>query len=262
MTAARPIGVPEGMRWPESAESGAVVEIRGVRKSFGRRTVLHPLDCGFRAGRATAIVGPNAAGKSTLIKIVVGLVRPDAGEVVVAGTPLNGDPSYRERVGYMPQVARFPENLTGRKVIAMLRDLRGASAPLDTGVLEGLGLERELDKPVRTLSGGTRQKLNAALAFLFRPSLLVLDEPTAGLDPLASAFLKDRLVEGRRAGVSILIASHLLGEVEELVDDVLFLSEGRVHFQGPVRRLVEQTGERRLERSIARLMRQAQGAEP
>lgn len=261
MTAARPLEAAERLPGREPAGGGAVVEMRGVRKSFGRRPVLHRLDCAFRAGRTTAIVGPNAAGKSTLIKIILGLVRPDAGDVIVAGTRLNGDPSYRERVGYMPQVARFPENLTGRKVIALLRDVRGVSRPLDTTVLEGLGLERELDKPVRTLSGGTRQKLNAALAFLFRPSLLVLDEPTAGLDPLASAFLKDRLIEARRTGVSIVIASHLMGEVEELVDDVLFLSDGRVHFLGPVRRLVEQTGERRLERSIARLMRQARGAD-
>jgi Cu-processing system ATP-binding protein len=157
----------------------------------------------------------------------------------------------------MPQAARFPENLTGRKVLAMLRDLRGPAAPVDTTLLDDFGLQQELDKPVRTLSGGTRQKLNAAIAFLFRPSLLILDEPTAGLDPMASGVLKDRILSAARSGTSVVLTSHVLSELEDLVEDVVFLLDGAVRFAGPLAQLRLETGEVKLERAIAGLMRGA-----
>jgi Cu-processing system ATP-binding protein len=232
-----------------------VVAIRGLNKRFGRRAVLRSVNCAIGRGRVTAVLGPNAAGKSTLIKLILGMVRPDDGEVLVNGVVANGDPGYRAAIGYMPQAARFPENLTGRKVLAMLRDLRGSGAPADTTLFDELGLAPELDKPVRTLSGGTRQKLNAAIAFLFRPSLLILDEPTAGLDPVASGVLKDRIVAAARGGASVILTSHALSELEELVDDVVFLLDGAVRFAGPLEQLRRETGETRLERAIAGLMR-------
>jgi Cu-processing system ATP-binding protein len=262
MTALRavPLGaLPVEQPAPAPAGTGAMVEVRCLSKRFGRRLVLDDVSCTMGRGRVTGVLGPNAAGKSTLIKVILGLVRPDAGWAVVDGEVVNGDPGYRAGIGYMPQAARFPENLTGRKVIGMLRDLRGASAPVDQGLLEGFDLGRELDKPVRTLSGGTRQKLNAAIAFLFRPRVLLLDEPTAGLDPVASALLKDRVLDARRSGVSVVLASHVLGEVEELADDIVFLLEGRVRFEGGIGRLEDETGEARLERAIARLMRRPAG---
>jgi Cu-processing system ATP-binding protein len=249
--------VPDPVTAPRHATGPgtAIVELRGLSKRFGRRTVLHAVDCAIGRGRVTAVLGPNAAGKSTLIKMILGMVRPDAGEVLVDGIRINGDPGYRAAIGYMPQAGRFPENLTGRKVVAMLRDLRGAMASVDTTLLDEFGLGEELDKPVRTLSGGTRQKLNAAIAFLFRPSLLILDEPTAGLDPVASGVLKDRILAMGRSGTSVIITSHVLSELEELVDDVVFLLDGVVRFAGPLDQLRRETGEARLERAIAGLMR-------
>lgn len=235
--------------------TGTIVDVRGLNKRFGRRMVLRGVDCVIGRGRVTAVLGPNAAGKSTLIKVILGMVRPDAGEVLVDKVRVNGDPGYRAAIGYMPQAARFPENLTGRKVLAMLRDLRGPAATVDTTLLDQLGLAEELDKPVRTLSGGTRQKLNAATAFLFRPSLLILDEPTAGLDPVASGVLKDRILAAAQAGASVILTSHVLSELEELVDDIVFLLEGTVRFAGPLEELRRETGEARLERAIAGLMR-------
>jgi Cu-processing system ATP-binding protein len=232
-----------------------VVELRGLGKSFGQRVVLRSIDCAFGRGQVTAVLGPNAAGKSTLIKVILGMVRPDAGQVLVDGVLVNGDPAYRAGIGYMPQAARFPENLTGRKVLAMLRDLRGAAAPVDTTLLDAFELAQELDKPVRTLSGGTRQKLNAAIAFLFRPPLLILDEPTAGLDPVASGLLKDRILDAARGGATVILTSHVLSELEELVDGIVFLLDGAVRFAGPLDRLRRETGEARLERAIAGLMR-------
>lgn len=232
-----------------------IVSASGLTKRFGRLEVLRGVDFVIRAGRVTAILGPNGAGKSTVIKMLLGLIRPDAGSLAVRGRPVGDDPGYRAEVGYMPQHARFPENLTGREVVHLLRDLRGDAVPEDDELFESFALAAELDKPVRTLSGGTRQKLNAAIAFMFRPALLVLDEPTAGLDPIASGVLKDKILRARHGGTSILLSSHVLSELQELVDDIVFLLEGRVEFQGSLRRLLDTTGETRLERAIAELMR-------
>jgi Cu-processing system ATP-binding protein len=231
-----------------------VIEGIGVTKRYGRVPVLRGIDFAVKAGRVTAILGPNGAGKSTLIRMLLGLARPDEGSVTVAGTAVGDDPGYRAAIGYMPQHPHFPENLTGREVVRLLRELRRHSVPEDDELFEAFALPAELDKPVRNLSGGTKQKLNAALAFMFRPRILLLDEPTAGLDPVASGVLKARILGARQAGVTVLVVSHVLSELEDLVDDVIFLLEGRVEFQGSLRRLEEITGESRLEPAVARLM--------
>jgi Cu-processing system ATP-binding protein len=231
-----------------------VIDGIGVTKHYGRAPVLRGIDFAVKAGRVTAILGPNGAGKSTLIRMLLGLARPDEGSVAVAGTAVGDDPGYRAAIGYMPQHPHFPENLTGREVVRLLRELRRHSVPEDDELFEAFALPAELDKPVRNLSGGTKQKLNAALAFMFRPRILLLDEPTAGLDPVASGVLKARILGARQAGVTVLVVSHVLSELEDLVDDVIFLLEGRVEFQGSLRRLEEITGESRLEPAVARLM--------
>ncbi len=232
------------------------VRVERLSKRFGRVAVLRDLDLVLAPGRITAVVGPNAAGKSTLIKSIVGLVRPDAGagRILIDGQVVGSDHRYRERVGYMPQAARFPDHLTGREVLALLLGLRGNPANADLELIDRFALEPSLDQPIRTLSGGTRQKLNAAVAFLFRPSLVILDEPTAGLDPLASAILKDKVLATPAAGGTVLLTSHIMSEIEELAQDVVFLVEGRVAYQGSIGNLVASTGESRLERAIARLM--------
>lgn len=232
----------------------AAVELIGVRKHFGRLTVLDGVEAGISAGRVTAIVGPNASGKSTLIKCILGLVRPDAGSITVLGSPAGPDPAYRRGVGYMPQGAPFPDNLTGREVLARVQAMRPGDAT-DDDLVHRFQLEPVLDKPIRVLSGGTRQKLNAALALRFRPALLVLDEPTAGLDPVASGVFKEKVQQAADLGATVLLTSHVMGEVEELADDVLFLLDGRVRFQGTMEDLRRLTGEQRLERAVSRLMR-------
>jgi Cu-processing system ATP-binding protein len=233
------------------------VEISGLRKRFGRREVLRGVELSIAAGRITAIVGPNAAGKTTLIKLILGLVqhRESDGSIRFDGVAVNGKPDYRERIGYMPQLAHFPGQLTGREVLALLKGLRPhPELPLDEELLERFALAQSLDQPVRTLSGGTRQKLNAIVAFLFRPSLLILDEPTAGLDPVASSILKDKVLRAPGEGCTVLLTSHLMSEVEELAQDLIFLLDGSVAFRGTVEALLRQSGEVRLERAIARLL--------
>ena len=242
-----------------------MLEIRGLTKRFGAQAVLRGVDLVVRAGRVTAVVGPNGAGKTTLIKSVLGLTRPDGGEIRIGGQLVVGD-AYRARIGYMPQMARFPENLSAANLMAMLVDLRrgageapGTAGELDDELVARFELEPHLRKPLRALSGGTRQKVNAVLAFLFRPELLVLDEPTAGLDPVASGVLKDRIVAERTAGRTFVLTSHISSELEELADDVAFLLDGRIAFAGPVEELLRRTRQPRLERAIAELMRRPSG---
>jgi Cu-processing system ATP-binding protein len=231
-----------------------MITLRGAVKRFGRRVVLDDLDATIHRGRVTVLVGPNGAGKTTLLKLVLGLARADAGVIAVGDHLLDGSPAYRAAIGYMPQIARFPAHQTGRELLAMLAALRDTTEPPDLSLAEAFGLGEQFDRPLGVLSGGTRQKVNAVLAFAFRPTLVILDEPTAGLDPLASGVLKDRLAMERARGTTVLVTSHVLAEVEELADDVLFLSEGRAAWQGGVTELKRRTGAATLERAVARLL--------
>ncbi|HJS46467.1 MAG TPA: ABC transporter ATP-binding protein [Gemmatimonadales bacterium] len=233
---------------------GARLEVAGLRKSFGGLEVLRGVDLRPAPGRVTALVGPNGAGKSTLVKSVLGLVRPGGGVIRLDGVPLGEDPRPRAAIGYMPQLPRFPENLTGAEVLALLRGLRGPGVATDEALLDRFRLRDQLGKPVRTLSGGTRQKLNGAIAFLFAPRLLLLDEPTAGLDPAARAVLKDRIREVSEAGATVLISSHVMAELEDLAQDLVVLIEGQVVYHGAVRELVQRTGLHGLERAVASLL--------
>jgi len=229
-----------------------------VRKRFGRLEVLRGIDDSIAPGRITALVGPNAAGKTTLIKLILGLVHPEPGSLIeVDGIAVNGDPSYRRRIGYMPQAACFPEHLTGRELLQLLTGLRGQREGLDEELLQRFRLAASLDRPVRTLSGGTRQKLNAVVAFLFRPSLLILDEPTAGLDPVAAGILKEKVLRAPGEGTTVLLTSHLMSEVEELAQDLRFLLDGSIAFRGTIAALLAESGEPRLERAMARLLEAA-----
>ncbi len=223
-------------------------------KRFGSRVVLDGFDATVRDGRVTALVGPNGAGKTTLIKLILGLTRSDRGTVAVGDRLLDGSPDYREDIGYMPQIARFPAHLSGRELLGMLASLRAASAAPDLSLVEDFNLGDAFDRPLGVLSGGTRQKVNAVLAFAFRPKLLLLDEPTSGLDPLSCRVLKDRIAAEREAGTTVLITSHVLPELEELADDVLFLTDGRAGWSGDVAALKHRTGENTLERAVARLL--------
>jgi Cu-processing system ATP-binding protein len=230
-----------------------MIEVRGLRKRFGAVQVLDGVDLTIRTGRVTAIVGPNSAGKTTLIKSILGLTRADAGSIRVADHDLDPDGMYRSDIGYMPQIAHFPGNLSATDVFAMMRDLR-AGVQRDEELIDRLELRPHLDKPLRVLSGGTRQKVNVALAFLFTPYLLILDEPTAGLDPVAAGIVKDKVLAERGKGRTFVITSHVMSDLEELADDIAFLVDGRIRFSGGVNLLKRMTRQLSLERAIARVM--------
>ena len=231
-----------------------MIKARGVSKSFGPIHVLEGIDVDIPMGEITAIVGPNASGKTTFNRILLGLVQPDAGEILFDGDSIIGQSAYRERIGYMPQAARFPENLCAGDVFEMIANLRG-TVRRDNELLDTLGMAPILCTPFRQLSGGTRQRVNAALAFMFQPELLILDEPTAALDPVSSSILKDKIRAERSRGRTFIVTSHVLSEVEELADRIIFLLDGTVRFAGRPAELMAATGEMRLERAVASVMR-------
>ena len=230
-----------------------MIEARGLCKRFGSVDVLRGLDLRIERGRVTAIVGPNGAGKTTFIKSVLGLTRPDAGTLTFDGTAIGDDESYRARIGYMPQIARFPEHMTGAELLELLRSLRDGVA-VNEQLAEPFALQAELSKKLSVMSGGTRQKVNAVAAFLFSPELYVLDEPTAGLDPVSAGILKARILAERAVGRTVLLTSHIMSEIDELADDVIYLADGQVQYAGPVSALKRDTGHLHLERAIAELM--------
>lgn len=238
-----------------------MISLVGIRKRYGAREVLAGVSLDVRPGAVTGLVGPNGSGKTTLIKILLGLARADAGELVANGAPLDARGAYRGAIGFMPQIARFPDNLRVRDVIELVRALR-PGADIDDDLISAFGLDREFDKPLGALSGGTRQKVNAAVAFLFRPSLLILDEPTAGLDPVASRVLKDKIARVRAEGRTVLITSHILAELEELADDIAYLCDGTLQFAGSIDALLAQTREGNLEAAVAALMRRPRTESP
>ena len=231
-----------------------MIEVTRLEKRFGALQVLRGVDLAMLGGRVTAIVGPNGAGKTTLIKIILGLTRADSGSVCIDGRPIGADDGYRSRIGYMPQIGRFPENLSALDLMALLRDMRGADGAADDELIERLRLTDELRKPIRTLSGGTRQKVNAMLAFLFRPEILILDEPTVGLDPVSSGIVKDKILAERGAGRTVVLTSHIMSDLEELADDVAFLADGRIGYAGTLFELKRSTRQNNLERAVAAMM--------
>ena len=231
-----------------------MISLESLRKAYGSRNVLDGVSLSLEPGRITALVGPNGSGKTTLIKCVLGLARADAGRLLLDGQVADEAGQYRARIGYAPQAPHFPANLAVGEVFAMLRALRPA-AEIDESLLDAFALRAEWETPVGTLSGGWRQKVSLAAAWLFKPDVLILDEPTAGLDPIAAGFLKHALRSARNEGRTVLITSHILSELEELADDVAFLTDGHLRFAGPVAALLAETGTRRLEPAIASLLR-------
>jgi Cu-processing system ATP-binding protein len=232
-----------------------MIEIKGIYKKFGRLAALSNINLNLLAGETIAMIGPNGSGKTTLIKTLLGLVIPDRGDVLFNKQSVLKQWQYREKIGYMPQIGRYPDNMRIGQIVDMMVDLRRDTAGhTDLELMKSLGIDRVLDKPMRTLSGGTRQKVSACLAFMFHPDVLILDEPTAGLDPLSSEILKDKIAKEKDRGRLIIITSHVLSDLDDLVTEVVYMQEGLVKFHKKVEELQEQTGEMRLNKVMAVLM--------
>jgi Cu-processing system ATP-binding protein len=231
-----------------------LVELKNIEKSFGKHHVLKDISLSIEPGKITAIVGPNGSGKTTIIKSILGLVKPDKGEILVNNKSVIKEHLYRKDIGYMPQAASFPDNLTVNEVFNMISDLRKQQMNGNVELINTLNLQPELNKKIRTLSGGNKQKVSACIALMFDPKIIILDEPTAGLDPLSSANLKKKIIELRDSGKTVILTSHIMAEIEELSDNILFLIEGKIVFEGALKNLVELSGQSKLENAIAALM--------
>ena len=156
----------------------------------------------------------------------------------------------------MPQIGRYPDNMKVGQLFKMMKNIRNVpEKEIDEELLNKFGLQQIFDKPMRTLSGGTRQKVSAALAFLFNPEVLILDEPTAGLDPLSSEILKEKILKEKTENKLILITSHILSDLDELTTHVMYLQEGKLEFFTEIEQLREETGELKLGKAIARIMK-------
>ncbi|MBT8386813.1 MAG: ABC transporter ATP-binding protein [Ignavibacteria bacterium] len=233
-----------------------MIEIVNLKKQFGKTVALNDVNLSIGAGKVTAIVGPNGSGKTTLIKTILGLVKSTAGSIEVDGTKINGNYLYRNKIGYMPQVARYPENLTATELLSLIKDLKEPAENFEDEILSSFKLSSEMEKSFSSLSGGTKQKVSAVIAFAFNPKILILDEPTAGLDPISSSYFRDLVIKEKEKAKTIILTSHIMSEIQELADEIVFLLEGEIKFKGTIDSLLEHEGETKLERAIAELMSQ------
>ena len=228
-----------------------MIRIEKIEKHFKKLFALQCISATFEKGQVIALIGPNGSGKTTLIKSILGLVKPDGGQIFFNDTAIDEKVDYRSHIGYMPQIGRYPDNMKIGQVFEMLRNIRQVEKKLDEELYFKFKLDTILDKSMRSLSGGTRQKVSAALAFLFNPDVLILDEPTAGLDPLSAEILKDKIVAEKGKGKLILITSHILSDLEEVTTDVLYLQDGKMVFLKSMLELQLETGEEKLSKAIA-----------
>lgn len=226
-----------------------------LSKRFGKLQALDNVSVNCNKGECIALIGPNASGKTTFIKCILGMVMYDSGFITFNGKNILHDWQYRAHIGYMPQVGRYPDNMTIGQVIGMMKDIRQVQpARLDEDLMHAFGLEKMKQKRMRTLSGGTRQKVSAALAFLFNPEVLILDEPTAGLDPVSSEILKDKIIKEKNKGKLILVTSHILSELDELVTQVIFMQDGKLCFHKTIDEIRQETQQKKLSKAIASIM--------
>ena len=233
-----------------------MIRIENINKRFKKLQALDQINASFEKGQVVSLIGPNGSGKTTLIKSILGTVRPDSGKIYVNGSPINGDPDYRSQIGYMPQIGRYPDNMRVGQLFRMMKNIRKVpDDALDTELILKFNLNAIFEKPMRTLSGGTRQKVSAALAFYFDPAILILDEPTAGLDPLSSEILKEKIMREKKENKLILITSHILSDLDELTTHIIYLQEGKMIFMKDIGSLRRETGEGKLGKAIARVMR-------
>ena len=230
-----------------------MVEITNLYKTFKKNNVLNGINLSIKEGGIFAVLGPNGSGKTTIIKSILGMVIPDSGQIKVFDTVIKNDANYRNKIDYLPQIANFPSNLKVIELIKMIKDLRG-NTNQDEFLKEKFKLTPFLNKKLGTLSGGTKQKVNLVLTFMFDSPIIILDEPTTGLDPISLIRLKDLIKAEKQKGKTILITSHIMSFVEEVSDEIVFLLEGKIYFKGSISELKIKTNQDDFEHAIASIL--------
>lgn len=206
----------------------AAIEMRALTKRYRRTTALNGIDLKIPTGSVFGMIGPNGAGKTTTIRLLLDIIRPSSGTVAVLGKdPRSGGPGLREQIGYLPGELKLQGRVSGRELIRHYADISG---PISKGAIATLAerLDLDLDRQVRTLSKGNKQKLGLVQAFMHKPALLVLDEPTSGQDPLVQQEFLSMVREARDSGATVFLSSHILREVGQAADTVAILRQGKI----------------------------------
>ena len=233
-----------------------MIKILNLCKRFKNLIALDDISVTFEEGQVISLIGPNGSGKTTLIKSILGLIRPNEGQILFQNKSIYNDFQYRSQIGYMPQIGRYPDNMKMGQLFQMLQNIRNVHEEhLDTELINSFELRSMFEKPMRTLSGGTRQKVSAAIAFMFDSKVLILDEPTAGLDPVASEILKDKVNKEKIKNKLIVITSHILSDLDDITTHVMYLQDGHIMFLKDINTLRESTGEAKLSKAIAQIMK-------
>lgn len=230
-----------------------MIKIDNLHKKFGKVEVLKGLNLDIASGGIFTVLGPNGSGKTTLIKSILGMVIPNKGSIKINQTNVLGKYFYRDNIDYLPQIANFPNNLTVTELIGMIKNLRKKETN-DEELIKMFGLAPFLNQKLGNLSGGTRQKVNILLTFMFDSELIILDEPTTGLDPISLIQLKEIILREKAKGKTILITSHIMSFVEEMADEIVFLLDGKIYFKGTIIDLKKQTKQENLEQAIAKIL--------
>lgn len=230
-----------------------MIAINDLHKKFGEIQVLKGVDLNIEAG-VIAILGPNGSGKTTLNKCILGMVFPDKGTICINDQEISKNWNYRKDIDYLPQIANFPNNITVLELIKMIKDLRNEKSINESYYIDIFKLSPFLNKKLNKLSGGTKQKVNLLLTFLFDNPILILDEPTTGLDPAALIILKELIIREKKKGKIILVTSHIMSFVEEVSDKIVFILEGKIYFNGTIQELKNLTKQDNFEHAIANIL--------
>ncbi len=240
-----------------------MITLDHATKKFGKVEAINSLSLTLQDGQLTSLIGPNGSGKTTLIKSILGLVQLSSGTITVNGKNIKQENEYRKIIGYMPQMGRFPDHMTVEQLFGIIKGLRKIQeANLDLDLYNEFEIKEFSNKSLGSLSGGMRQKVSAAIAFLFHPQILILDEPTAGLDPISSEIFKNKIRKENLKNKLVIITSHILSDIEDITTHVIYMQEGKLLYYGKIDELYQNSGEQNLSRSIAYLMRFHQQTNP
>lgn len=230
-----------------------MLQIENVSKSYGKLKVLNDISFEISTPGIYAVLGPNGSGKTTLLKSVLGMVIPEKGEIKFKNKNIKNQNDYRKDISYLPQIAHLPDNLTGRELIKLIKKIRKQNVD-EKELIDIFKLQEHLDKNLKNLSGGTKQKINLVIALLFDSPVLIFDEPTAGLDPVALIRFKSILEKLKKDSKIIIFTTHIIELVEQIADNIILLLEGKIYFNGTIKKLIDKSHTTSLELAIAQIL--------